>query len=448
MRDADSRTRNVFVLGMTDLQREELERMRHAAHYRFRSLLDYTTLVRDTDYDFDALLDEARAQLADFSGPIDAIVCHWDFPSSLLAPILSHEHGIPAPSVTSILKCEHKYWSRLEQQQSVPEVVPGFAAFDPFADDALDQVNLPYPFWVKPVKAHSSSLGFEIHDDEEFDAALDEIRAEITDVGDAFNQVLRRVDLPEKLRRAGADGNTCLAEEVITGIQVAPEGVVAQGRFSVHGIVDMHRDGSGHSIDHLDYPAVTVPAEVQQRMVDVAERFMRHIGYDDGAFNVEYMWDREADLLRLIEVNTRISQSHTELFLKVDGTSNHEVAIDVALGEVPEMPRGQGRFAVAGQWHIFYDADDDAVVRSVPGEEELAALERALPDTKVTLQVAPGDRLSDLPHQDSYRFKLGSIYLGADDHDQLADRYRQALDLLPFELDPVPLDPVPEEDPG
>ncbi|GAA4711493.1 Biotin carboxylase [Promicromonospora umidemergens] len=443
MSKSDERTRNVFVLGMTDLQREELASMRNAGRYTFRSLLDYATLVRDTDYDFDALLGQARAQLADFSGSIDAIVCHWDFPSSLLAPVLSHEHGIPAPSVTSMLKCEHKYWSRLEQQQSVPEVVPGFAAFDPFADDALDQVHLPFPFWVKPVKAHSSNLGFEIHDEREFASALDEIRAEITDVGDAFNQVLSRVDLPESLR--GAGGNTCLAEEVITGIQVAPEGVVAQGRFSVHGIVDMHRDPSGHSIDHLDYPAVTVPAEVQQRMVDTAERFMHHIGYDDGAFNVEYMWDRENDLLRLIEVNTRISQSHTELFLKVDGTSNHEVAIDVALGEVPEMPHGQGRFAVAGQWHVFHDAD--AVVRSVPGEKELAALESALPGTKVTLQVAPGDRLSDLPHQDSYRFKLGSVYLGADDHGQLADRFRQAVDLLPFELDPV-TDPVTEEVPG
>ncbi|MCA5895230.1 hypothetical protein LEP48_18020, partial [Isoptericola sp. NEAU-Y5] len=164
MSEPDGRTRNVFVLGMTDLQRKELESMRHAARYSFHSLLDYDTLVRDTDYDFDELLDQARTELAAFSGPVDAIVCHWDFPSSLLAPILAHEHDIPAPSVTSMLKCEHKYWSRLEQQQSVPEVVPGFAAFDPFADDALEQVDLTYPFWVKPVKAHSSNLGFEIHD--------------------------------------------------------------------------------------------------------------------------------------------------------------------------------------------------------------------------------------------------------------------------------------------
>lgn len=439
MTDNSEQTRNVFVLAMTDLQREELESMRGAEHFTFHSLLDVDTLVRETGYDFDALLDQARAQLADFPGSIDAIVSHWDFPSSLLAPILAREHGIPAPSITSMLKCEHKYWSRLEQREAVPEVVPGFAAFDPFDDDALDTIDLSFPFWVKPVKAHSSSMGFEIHDKESFESAVEEIRAEITDIGDAFNQVLRRVDLPESIE--GADGNTCLAEEIITGIQAAPEGVVAKGVVSVHGIVDMHRDGDGTTIERLDYPAATVPPDVQQRMIDTAERFLRHIGYDDGAFNVEYMWEPETDRLRMIEVNTRISQSHTELFLKVDGTSNHEVAIDVALGEPPEMPHGAGPFAVAAQWHMFRDTD--AIVRRVPGDDDLAALERAMPGTKVTLQVAAGDRLSELPYQDSYRFRLGSIYLGADDRDDLAARYDQALRLLPFEFDPVP-----EEDPA
>ncbi|GAA4418839.1 ATP-grasp domain-containing protein [Georgenia halophila] len=426
--------RNVFVLGMTELQRKELECIRGAERFTFHSLLDFDTLVRDTNYDFDDLLDQARAQLDEFPGSVDAIVCHWDFPSSVLAPILADEHGIPSPSVTSVLKCEHKYWSRLEQLASVPEVVPGFSTFDPFSDDALEQIDLPFPFWVKPVKAHSSNLGFEIHDAEEFADALEKIRAEITDIGDAFNQVLHRVDLPPELSEAS--GNNCLAEGIISGIQAAPEGVMSQGKFSVHGVVDMYKDGDGHSIQRLDYPAATVPPDVQQRMIDTAERFLRHVGYDNGAFNVEYMWDRENDHLWLIEVNTRISQSHSELFLMTDGTSNHEVAIDVALGEPPVMPRGEGRYAVASQCHIFHDAD--GIVRRIPGEEDLAALERAFPESHASFMIAPGDRLSELPHQDSYRYTLGSVYLGADDREELEERYRQALELLPFEFEPAP----------
>ncbi len=423
----------MFVLGLTEPHREELESVRGADRFRFHPLLDHKTLVVETNHDFDDLLRRARAELDEFGGSVDAIVCHWDFPSSMLAPILAQERGIPAPTLTSMLQCEHKYWSRLMQREAVPEVVPGFAAFDPFDDDALDSIDLPFPCWVKPVKAHSSSLGFQVRNEEDFRHAVAEIRQEITDIGDAFNQVLSRVDLPEQLR--GADGNTCLAEEIVTGIQVAPEGVVTQGQFSVHGVVDMLKDPTGRSLERLDYPAASVPPEVQQKIVETTERLLRHIGFDNGAFNAEYMWDEQTDRLRLIEVNTRISQSHSDLFLKVDGTSNHEVAIDVALGETPHMPRHEGPFKVAAQWHITRETD--GIVRRVPDQEEIAEVERSIAGTKVSIDVAPGDQLSELPHQDSYRFRLGDLYLGAENRDELAAKFQQALQILTFEFDPV-----------
>ena len=424
---------NVFVLGMTDLQREELRTVRDAERYAFHGLLDYDTLVAARHYDFDELLDSARRQLDSFDGSVDAIVCHWDFPSSVLAPILSHEHGIPAPSLTSVLKCEHKYWSRLEQARSVADVVPRFTSFDPFSGDPSAQIDLEFPFWVKPVKAHSSHLGFEIRDESELAEALEQIREEITDLGDAFNQVLPRVELPPEI--VGAHGNTCLAEQVVRGIQAAPEGTVYNGRYRVHGVLDMYKDESGHSIERLDYPAGTVPHDVQERMTRTTERFLRHIGYDNGAFNAEYMWDEENDQLWLIEVNTRISQSHSDLFAKVDGASNHEVAIDLALGRTPSMPHREGRYAVASKCEIFHD--EDAVVVRVPSQEDLAALDARFPETRASIRVRPGDRLSELPRQDSYRYILGDLYIGADDREQLVERYQEALRLLPFEFDPV-----------
>ncbi|WP_153398256.1 ATP-grasp domain-containing protein [Ornithinicoccus halotolerans] len=433
------RRRNVFVLGLTDLHRRELECMRGAEEFTFHGLLDFERLVLQTDYDIDDLLEQARAELAEFQqsgATVDAIVSHWDFPSSVMAPILASEHGIPAPSLVSMLKCEHKYWSRLEQRASVPEVVPGFTAFDPFAEDVRGQIDLPFPFWVKPVKAHSSALGFMVTDEESLAKAVAEIRAEITDLGDAFNQVLARVDLPEELH--GAGGNSCLAEQVMTGIQAAPEGTVSGGQFHVHGMFDMLKDPAGESIARLDYPAATVPQEVQQRMVDTAERFLRHIGYDDGAFNVEYMWDQETDKLWLIEVNTRISQSHSELFLLVDGSTNHEVAIDVALGRRPALPSREGRYEVAAKCAIMHHSD--GVVTRVPGEEEFARVDERFPGTRVSLQVEPGDRLSELPHQDEYNYILGSVYLGADSHEGITERFEQVTAMLPIDITAAPED--------
>ena len=374
-RGTESDEKNIFVLGLTEVQRDELQTVHGARRYRFHDLLDYETLVDASHVEFQKLLDAARRELDAFGGSVDAIVSHWDFPTSVIGPILAKERGLPAPSLESLLKCEHKYWSRLEQHASVPECVPRFAFFDPFDDDAFDQIDLPFPFWVKPVKSHSSNLGFEIRDRASFDEAVAQIREEIEHIGNAFNAVLDRVDVPPELQ--GAGGNTCLAEQLISGIQVAPEGTVFRGEFAVHGIFDMHRDAGGTSIERIDYPASSVPSHVQERMTDILERYLRRVGFDDACFNGEFMWDDETDDLWLIEVNTRISQSHSEMFVMVDGASNHEVAIDIALGHAPRLASGDGEFRVASQCMIFHD--DDATVTRIPTTEEVADLERRHP---------------------------------------------------------------------
>ncbi|MEE2031813.1 ATP-grasp domain-containing protein [Rhodococcus chondri] len=425
--------KNIFILGLTDQQRDELGTVSDADELRFHSLLDYHSLVEPETFVFRDLLDRARQQLDDFDGSVDGIVAHWDFPTSVLTPILAAERGLPAPSLRSILQCEHKAWSRLEQRECVSECVPGFAVFDPFDDNALDSIDLKFPFWVKPVKAHSSQLGFEIRNAEQFAAALEEIRAGIGRVGDAFDEVLSMVELPDELQDVG--GNMCLAEDIITGIQVAPEGTMFNGEYRIHGIFDMRKDDAGHSFDRLDYPARSVPADVQQRMIDVTERYLRHIGFDNGCFNSEFMWDEKTDTLSLIEVNTRISQSHSDLFVKVDGTSNHEVAIDIALGRKPRIEHGKGRYEVAAQCHMGYY--DDGIVRSVPGDEDIVRVRDEIPDTVVDIKVKVGDRLSELPNQDGYRAILATLYIGASDIGGLEKFFDRASELLPFDIEPV-----------
>ena len=432
-RDGTMTTKNVFVLGLTEVQRGELETVRGADHYTFHNLLDYSILVNTAEIDFRGLLEQARREHREFDGSVDAIITHWDFPASIIGPVLSAEFGLPAPSLESLLKCEHKYWSRLEQQAAVPECVPQFAAFDPFDDEALDKIDIPYPFWVKPVKAHSSNLGFAVEDEAGFREAVTKIRAEIGQVGDAFNEVLSLIDLPAKIGDAG--GNTCLAEQFVSGTQAAPEGTMFRGTFNAHGVFDMHKDDAGTSFERLDYPANSVPESVQQRMIDVTERYVRHVGFDNGCFNAEFMWDEAEDKLWLIEVNTRISQSHSDLFAKVDGVSNHEVAIRIALDQEPRMPHREGNFAVASQCMIFHD--DDAIVTRVPTDAERDAIRQKYPETTVTLQVKGGERLSELPNQDSYRYILGKLYIGANDRRELVERYNSILEELPFEFAPV-----------
>lgn len=427
-------SKNIFVPGLTEFQRSELETVRGAEDLRFHGLLDYETLVEPEEYDFHALLDACRRELDAFEGSVDGIIAHWDFPTSVLAPILAAERGIPAPSLRSIVACEHKYWSRLDQHEVVPECVPQFAAFDPFDDNALDGIDLDFPFWVKPVKSHSSQLGFEIRNAEEFARALTEIRENIGRVGTAFDEVLARVELPGAVGERS--GTMCLAEQVVSGIQAAPEGTMYQGKFDVHGVFDMRKDEAGLSFDRLDYPASTVPDEVQQRMIDVTRRYLEHVGFDNGCFNSEFMWDEDNDKLWLIEINTRISQSHSDLFAKVDGCSNHEVAIDIALGRPPRMPYREGRFAVAAK--CIVPRYEDGIVRSVPDPTDIARLQKQIPGIGIHIEVSPGQRLSDLPNQDAYRYELATLFIGAQSLDELERLHQEGIDALPFTFDPVP----------
>lgn len=432
--------RNVFIPALTELQRRELQTVRHAADCNFHGLLDTYRLVDAPDLDFDALLAELRRRLQAFGGSVDAIIAHWDFPTSVLVPILCRDFGIPTPSLESVLKCEHKYWSRLEQKASVPELIPRFCRFDPFSADPLAQIELDFPFWIKPVKSFCSQLGFRINDANDFHAAMKTVRAEITRLGNPFEQALAHADVPDHVRQANS--YTCLAEEIMNGEQFALEGSVYNGDVQVHGVLDMGRGEHELTIERLDYPS-RLPASVQERAIDACKRYLTHIGFDNGCFNAEFMWDRQKDKLWFIECNTRISQSHSELFIDVDGISNHEVAIDVALGDRPRMPYREGRCRVAAKFVVA--RFEDAYVVRVPTQGQIDELKKRFPSLAVVIDVEPGMRLSELPNQDSYSYHVATLYLGAANRDELQARYQECLDVLEFQYAPLDAGRVADE---
>jgi len=86
-----------------------------------------------------------------------------------------------------------------------------------------------------------------------------------------------------------------------------------------------------HCVDH----PIREPADVQDRMIDATRRFLPHIGYDNAPFNIEYYWNSQTNEIRILEANTRISKSHSPLFMMVDGEPHQKVAIELALGHRP-----------------------------------------------------------------------------------------------------------------
>jgi hypothetical protein len=267
--------RNIFVIGMEPFNLGLLEQMEGARDYAFHTLLTYEEAVRpaSSHIEFDQLLRMAEERLYQFGGTVDAIISYWDFPSSALVPMLQKEFGLPGPCLEAVAKCQHKYWSRRVQKEALPDLIPRFTAVDPFEDDPLGRINLPYPFWIKPIKAHSSYLGFEIADEADFRVALPIIRASIANFADAFNEFLKRVDTPPAIAPIG--GYHCIAEESISaGQQCTLEGYAYEDEVEVYGIVDSIREGERQSsFARYQYPS-RLPDHVQTRMKDAACRLV------------------------------------------------------------------------------------------------------------------------------------------------------------------------------
>lgn len=419
-------TENVFVLGLDGHNARILRGLPDADRYRFLPLLSDGELAGGGAVDLPGLLDAAQRQVEAFDGPVHALIGFWDFPVSTIVPILCERLGLRWATTEAVVKCEHKYWSRLEQAKVIDEI-PGFGLLD--LDDPALPDGLAYPVWLKPIRSASSELAFCADDPQQLAEAAAAIRRGIRRIGDAFGTVLDLLDLPPEL--AGVGGSACLVEESATGRLVTVEGYSHRGEVRVYGIVDSVTVPGGTSFVRYQYPS-TIPVPVADRMVELSRRVVKQIGYDGVTFNIEYFWDADRNALRLLEINPRHSQSHAELFAWVDGVANHHHMLELALGREPRPPHREGPYAVAAKWFVRRSAD--GVVRRVPTAEEIARVLGSVDGCVVEVTVEPGERLSERHDQDSYSYAIANVYVGGASDDELARKYAHAVAGLPFEI--------------
>lgn len=424
--------KNLFVLGLDDFHRELLEQLPQASEVQLHGLLTLEELKDPEQIAIRDLLAKATSQLESFEGSIDGIVGNWDFPVNVMTPLLRRRFGLPTPSLESILKCEHKHWSRLISHEVVPECVPAFEGFDPFDEQVAQRIHLTYPYWIKPVVAYASYLGFYIDDGEALTTALGHIRENIHRIAEPLTWVLEQVDMPPGV--GGADGTRCLAEAIISGQQCTLEGFISGGEVTVFGVVDSLREANLSSFASYRYPS-RLPGSVQERLIDATRAVVLHHGLDESGFNIEFFWDERTDRIWLLEINTRVSASHSDLFEKVDGASNESVMIDLALGRKPSMPHREGRFKVGAKFYLRRFSD--ALVTRIPGPDEITQIESDIPGARIKLRIAEGQRLSDRPDQDSYSYELAWIHLGADTNDELDHQFEECARRLRFEFEQI-----------
>ena len=419
---------NIFVLGLDDLGRAELATLPDAQDFVFHGLLTLEELQSGT-INLTALLQKAQRQLDAFDDTIDGIVGYWDFPISLMVPMLCARYHLPSKNLDAAVKCEHKYWSRLEQQRFIEEY-PKFGLVDYHDPNATLPAHMSYPVWAKPIKSFSSEGAYRVTSDEQLQAVLAKRRNSPERAGPAFEQILATLKLPEEI--AAIPGGAYMVEEAATGSQCTIEGYNWQGEVYLTGIVDSLHYENSSSFLRYRYPS-ELPETVQERIRSVTQRVMTGLGLRNSTFNVEYFWDADTDRLVLLEVNTRHSQSHAPLFRYVEGLTNHAQMLDLALDRKPRQPTGEGYFQTASKW--MYRWFSDGTVRTIPTAREIADLEQRYPGIIIELDVTEGQRLSDSFSQDSYSFILATIYTTGHTDQQAVEIYETCVNALHFEID-------------
>jgi threonine-phosphate decarboxylase len=411
--------RNILVIACGPFDYLTLQQPSYRGRINF--LFEEITTEPEDIFEFiDYIINKYKTQ------QLDGIIGTHDGPESLVAAILSREMGLHGMDPARAFICEHKYYSRQAQHKIVPWAVPEFHLI---ALNNIDQddIFLPYPFFVKPVKSAFSMMAKSIDSFETLNAFLPRVRQHLSERIPAFNALLKKYTALE------LDANFLLAEQILDGVQVTVEGFSWNGKVSMMGITDSIMYPGTMSFERFEYPS-KLPAPVQQRMVDIASALILEIGLDHAIFNIEMFYNQQTDAIHVIEINPRMSYQFSDLFEKVDGTNSYDLQLQISQGEQPEFIHGNGEYGVAASFvlRLF----EDKIVTRAPLPGELRKVQARFPDARIIIKVSEGDRLSDLSQdEESYRYAI--INLGGKDWADLHNRFEEIKGLLKFDFRPL-----------
>lgn len=355
---------------------------------------------------------------------IDGVISTDDYPGSTLASIIAERFGLSGVPPRADLLCQHKYHARIAQLSAVADAVPEFELLE----TACRPENLRFPVFIKPVKGFFSIGAFRVDDVRE----LRELSRRAT-LQEGFFAPFRV--LFEKYTGLDFGAGRVLAESLLEGVQATLEGYVRSGTIDVIGIVDSIMFPGTWAFERFQYPS-RLPESVQTRMAAIAATLMRSIGFDNGIFNIEFMYNRHRDTIHIIEINPRMACQFSDLYEKVDGLNTYSILLDLALGKQPAIRRRQGKYAMAASCvlRLF----EDRLVLKVPTAEDVATVVENHPDVRIEILASEGKRLSQ-ELQDTQSYRYGIISIGGRDLDDILVIFEHCRSGLPFVMEPVGL---------
>lgn len=351
------------------------------------------------------------------------VVSHHEQFGALAAALLAERLHLPGTRPEAVLACQHKLHARRVLQQVCPEANVAFAELPVRYGEPIPE-GLPYPAFVKPVKAAFSVLAREVADRAELQAH--------TRFGAWELWVIRRLVEPfdrvarTRLPEAGT-AHRLLLEAPVHAAQYNLDGWVHQGQVHLLGVVDAVMYPGTQAFMRFDAPS-RLSADVQQRALAVAQRFLRAVGFDHGFFNMEFFFDAARDRLTVIEFNPRLASQLADLYRRVLGVDPHAMSLALALGQDPlAVPREPPPAGAASSF--VYRAFDAGAVPAMPTPAQRQRLREAFPDSLLLPMPKHGSSLQrDFKWLGSHRY--GVLHLGGADRADLRQRCEQASALL------------------
>ena len=414
--------KNIVIICPTIRDKREIDRISTEDKYKHNYIF-YGKNPRENLPAFDpgSFIKEFQEDFKDI--PIDGIIGTHDYPGSIVASILSEKLKIPGPGILPNLICQHKYYSRIYQKNTVPEAVPEFFLIDPSDRKYSGPPN--FPLFIKPVKSFFSIFAAMIKDKQQYDEFIQSYRKH----GQKFSIPLNI--LLKKYSDLKINAEFLIAEKLMSGQQVTLEGYVYNGKIEIIGITDSIMYPETISFKRFEYPS-SLPTKIQKKMAGIARSFISSIGFDNGVFNIEFFYNPEENSVKIIEVNPRMASQFADLMEKARGINTYKIQADLCLGRDPIHDKNSGKFKYATSF-VLRSFEDKRIVR-LPGKDDITKIHNICPEARVEIYGKEGALLSE-ELQDMQSYRYGIINLGGNSRQELDDKLKQCISLLSFDLE-------------
>jgi hypothetical protein len=351
-------------------------------------------------FGFDALAFVERIVRKYRAAGLDAVITSDEQFGPFTAALIAARLGLRHARLEAVLTIQHKHYARRAFERLAPEANARHGLLRRDFSTPGD-VPLPYPFYVKPVKAAFSVLARRIDSFEQLRRHtrfgwLE--RRIIEGLVRPFGQVMRAHSSLDE------DPFGMVCEEILRGPQVTANGFVREGRVTMVGTVDsIMYPGTDH-FQRFQYPSLHDAATLA-RVDALAVRIIEGLGLGHGMFNMEMRIDPATGAPRVIEINPRAAGQFFDLFERVDGMNLFDVLLDLECGEAPVLRRGEGRDRVAASF-VLHDLEGRGLSR-LPSRRDIARLQARHPQAHLMVYPKRGaDLAREMKWLGSYRYAV------------------------------------------